>query len=32
MADDRQRCYAFPKQQEIKTLKEKGFSGNSSKI
>ena len=33
MADDRQKCYAFPEQQENKTLKlEKIFPGNSSKI
>ena len=32
MADDRQKCYAFPEQQENRTLKEKRFPGNSSKI
>ena len=31
MADDRQKCYAFPEQQENKTLKQKIFPGNSSK-
>ena len=29
---DRQKCYAFPEQQENRTLKEKRFPGNSSKI
>ena len=32
MADDRQKCYAFPEQQENKTLKQKILPGNSSKI
>ena len=32
MANDRQRCYAIPEQQEYKTLKKKRFSGNFSKI
>ena len=33
MANDRQKCYAFPEQQENRTLKyQKRFPGNSSKI
>ena len=32
MANDRQRCYAIPEQQEYKTLKNKRFSGNFSEI
>ena len=32
MANGRQKCYAFPEQQENKTLKQKIFPGNSSKI
>ena len=32
MANDRQRCYAIPEQQEYKTLKHKRFSGNFSEI
>ena len=32
MADDRQECYAFPEQQENRTLQQKRCPGNSSKI
>ena len=32
MANDRQRCYAIPDQQEYKTLKKKRFSGNFTEI
>ena len=32
MANGRQKCYAFPEQQENKILKQKIFPGNSSKI
>ena len=32
MADDRQKCYAFPAEQENSTLKEKRLPGNSLKI
>ena len=32
LADDRQKCYAFPVEQENSTLKEKRLPGNSSKI
>ena len=32
MANDRQRCYAIPEQQEYKTLKKKRFLGNFSEV
>ena len=32
MADDRQKCYAFPAEQENSTLKEKRLPWNSLKI
>ena len=32
IADDRQKCHAFPEPEENRTLKQKRFLGNSSKI